>query len=184
MLTPTPFYYLRHGETDWNLEHRAQGQTDVPLNERGLAQARDAARRLVHIDIATICTSPLRRARDTALIIRERLPRRLVVVPELMEANWGPREGTVKGPWFADWENGLTPEGAEPYADFLARALRGINAALAETGPVLIVAHGAVYWAIERNAPIERAEAIPNGVPVRHEPPSAERPRWSAEPLE
>src|SRR3954468_22317430 len=42
MLVERTFYYLRHGETDWNREHRAQGHNDIPLNETGLAQARAA----------------------------------------------------------------------------------------------------------------------------------------------
>jgi len=38
-LNPVPFWFLRHGETDWNAEGRSQGQTDIPLNAVGLMQA-------------------------------------------------------------------------------------------------------------------------------------------------
>lgn len=183
MLEPRPFLYLRHGETDWNLEHRAQGQADIPLNACGLAQARAARDLLAGWAVATVCTSPLRRAHDTARIVNEALGCPLVVIDALKEASWGAREGEVKGEWFAQWQRGAVPEGAEPLERFLARALGGINAALAHPGPVLIVAHGAVYWAIERFGRITREEAVPNGIPVHHDPPRPGRPWWTARPL-
>ena len=42
MLELRDFYFIHHGETDWNREHRGMGQKDIPLNERGLAQAHTA----------------------------------------------------------------------------------------------------------------------------------------------
>ena len=43
MLTHRAFWFLRHGETAWNADGLAQGNVDVPLNDRGVAQAREAA---------------------------------------------------------------------------------------------------------------------------------------------
>jgi probable phosphoglycerate mutase len=48
-----PFYFLRHGETDWNLEHRAMGSQDIPLNDRGVSQGLNAAELLKNEPIAT-----------------------------------------------------------------------------------------------------------------------------------
>ena len=53
----------------------------------------------------------------------------------------------------------------------MERALDAINEALESPGPVLIVAHGGIYWAIERFAGLARRERIPNGVPLFHCPP-------------
>jgi broad specificity phosphatase PhoE len=64
-LQRVPFWFLRHGETDWNAQGLSQGNVDIPLNPTGLAQARSAAERLHNRGIATIVASPLSRARDT-----------------------------------------------------------------------------------------------------------------------
>ena len=61
-LRPVPFWFLRHGETDWNAQGLSQGSTDIPLNAVVLAQAERAARTLEGIGgIATIVASPLSR---------------------------------------------------------------------------------------------------------------------------
>ena len=68
-LNHVPFWFLRHGETDWNAQGLSQGNVDIPLNPTGYAQARSAAERLRRRGIATIVTSPLARARVTAEIV-------------------------------------------------------------------------------------------------------------------
>lgn len=185
MLTEVEFYYLRHGETDWNLQGLAQGRTDVPLNENGRAQARDACRLVENLRISTLCSSPLQRALETAEILQSQTGARLEVIEDLAECSWGACEGQGKGDWFHGWRSGeLTPKGAEPYGFFLERALRGINQALTLRGPVLIVAHGGVYWAIEKYAALEAGADLPNATPVFHKPPRSDFPWWSAEILD
>ena len=53
----------RHGETDWNRENRVLGRTDAPLNETGLAQARELVKSLRGVPIQAVWSSPLERAR-------------------------------------------------------------------------------------------------------------------------
>jgi len=180
MLAEIPFFYLRHGETDWNRDHRAQGHNDIPLNATGIAQAQAAIVPLLGCGIATICTSPLARARVTAELVNARLRRPLIVIDGLKECGFGVREGEPRGDWFTAWRRGDTPAGAEPYDGFIARALAGVNQALAQPGPVLIVAHAGVYWAVQRHARLDPGALLPNACPVRHDPPSAAVPGWIA----
>jgi broad specificity phosphatase PhoE len=62
----TELLLIRHGETDWNRDRRWQGQSDIPLNGAGEAQARDLAKRLRGSRLDAIFTSDLQRARQTA----------------------------------------------------------------------------------------------------------------------
>lgn len=59
----------RHGETPWNVEGRSQGHSDIPLNERGLSQAKRLAERLSDIDLAAVYCSDLGRAVSTATAV-------------------------------------------------------------------------------------------------------------------
>jgi broad specificity phosphatase PhoE len=65
----THLLLIRHGETDWNVEGRWQGQADVPLNHRGQQQAIEIARSLCHCDIHAIYSSDLQRALQTAQLL-------------------------------------------------------------------------------------------------------------------
>ena len=83
MLTPVPFWYLRHGETDWNAQGVSQGSIDIPLNATGIAQAKAAAEQMVGLGIRTIVASPLSRARVTAEIVAEKLGLPVAIDPDL-----------------------------------------------------------------------------------------------------
>ena len=63
-------FVVRHGITDWNLEERFQGQLDTPLNRRGAEQAIVLRRRLEGVSFDMVYSSPLKRAFETARIIR------------------------------------------------------------------------------------------------------------------
>jgi broad specificity phosphatase PhoE len=99
---------VRHGETDWNREPaRCLGWAEVGLNETGRAQARERASALAGRGLALIVTSHLRRARETAEIVREGLGGGLplVVDPRLAETHRG------------DWEQRLFSEIIEEEPD-------------------------------------------------------------------
>ncbi|WP_282610286.1 histidine phosphatase family protein [Pelagibius sp. Alg239-R121] len=185
MLANTEFYFLRHGETDWNLQGLAQGLKDVPLNENGRTQAYAARAATASISIGTICSSPLSRALETAKIIQEAAACPIEVIDDLKECSWGDFEGQGKGDWFDSWKRGsLQATGVEPYDFFLKRALRGINRALAYPGPVLIVAHGGVYWAVQKYGALGEEFDLPNATPVRHRPPRDDFPWWETTVLQ
>ena len=78
--------FLRHGQTEWNREGRMQGTSDIPLNDTGRAQAREAAEHLGHGDWDEIVSSPLVRARETAEIVAAELGLELgPAYPEFVE---------------------------------------------------------------------------------------------------
>ena len=95
MIPKRPFYFLRHGQTDWNLERRYQGHSDVPLNGTGIAQARAAAECLACIPINRIVASPLIRAVATAAIVAEKLQKPIHIERGLIERNFGSFCGLV-----------------------------------------------------------------------------------------
>ena len=157
-----PLYFIRHGETDWNAERRYQGQTDIPLNDTGRAQATRNGTTLADyfrdegIDRADLdfVASPMARARETMERVRQgmglapepyRLDRRLIeasygdwegnTIPELAARLPGELEKRRAAPWTYE------PPHGESY-----RALSGRVAAwLAEIDrPTVAVSHGGV----------------------------------------
>jgi broad specificity phosphatase PhoE len=151
-ISRVPFYFLRHGQTQWNKDHKAMGSQDIPLNDEGISQALSAQRVVKSEPIATIVSSPLLRARKTAQILQEAVSVPIVEVPELKEVCWGEKEGQPFSDflcWVSAWKGGAHIKHGEPYDDFLARVKLGLNKALHHQGPVLIVSHGGVYCAIQ-----------------------------------
>jgi len=69
-----PFYFVRHGQTDWNKLHQALcSQDDIPLNETGLLQAANVRKQLQSLGITKIYASPIARTKQTAEIINDEL---------------------------------------------------------------------------------------------------------------
>src|SRR5260370_10853905 len=82
-------YVVRHGETDWNRAGGVQGTIDAPLNWIGVAQARHLADRFSRRPVSSVVTSPLARARSTALAIARASHSAFVVDPLLAEIDHG-----------------------------------------------------------------------------------------------
>jgi len=83
----------RHGRTAWNVEGRAQGSTDVPLDDVGRQQARDAAARLASLQPSLIWSSDLSRATDTAAELAALTGLPVRADSRLQEINTGERQG-------------------------------------------------------------------------------------------
>ena len=177
-LIARPFYYVRHGETDWNRCGLMQGKVDTPLNETGRRQAERAAELLAGVPLATICSSPLQRALETARIIKAGRDCPIEVFDGLQECGFGPFEGQRKADWYQDWLAGAAFDGVEPLDRFIVRAREAIERALRCTPPVLIVAHGGVYWALNSETGHRLGDAIPNGLPAVHQPPARGDALW------
>ena len=86
----------RHGQTDWNVLGKIQGQTDIELNDNGRQQAKETGELIKNENIDIIITSPLKRAKETAKIINENFNVTIIEDNRLMERNFGKSEGLTK----------------------------------------------------------------------------------------
>ncbi len=157
---------VRHGETDWNASHRWQGWIDVPLNARGVEQARDRADQLLgeQVSFVAVASSDLSRAHATAVVMADVLgiTRRETDhgFRERFGGDWqGKTRGEIDAGWpeeVREWKAGRLagPPNAEPLADMTAR----FDAALARCdsgctpGNLLLVTHGGIQRAIASRA--------------------------------
>ena len=146
----------RHGRTAWNVAGRVQGQSDIPLDDVGRHQARDAAARLATLEPHRILSSDLSRAFETAGFLGDLTGTPVESDVRLREMNFGAREGLT---WAEAWE--AFPEGMRAWIDGdeslipgtethreagerFAGALHEAIGDLPEDGVLLVVAHGAV----------------------------------------
>ncbi len=97
------FYLLRHGETEWNKLGKFQGLTDVSLNERGFAQARDSARAALGWEPSALYASSLTRTVQVAEEIRKITGISVVANPGLRELSLGDLEGVTGAEMRAGW---------------------------------------------------------------------------------
>jgi probable phosphoglycerate mutase len=189
-LTPKPFWFLRHGETDWNARGLSQGNVDIPLNEVGIAQAERAAKALLlnavgDRAIATIVASPLGRAQNTARAVADVLDLPMQTHDALREVSFGVQEGQPMADWFDDWVEGrFTPEGAESFTQLGERTVAAINHCLSLPGPVLVVAHGALWRAFRKSAGLPANVRTPNALPMWVTPPAAGETSWKFAPVD
>ncbi len=94
---PARICFIRHGETDWNVARRIQGQTDIPLNDTGLGQALAMAFNAAHHDFSAVYSSDLSRARETAKMLAERRGLEVRIQPLLRERHYGIFQGLTPG---------------------------------------------------------------------------------------
>ncbi|MEY2900434.1 MAG: hypothetical protein RL247_600 [Actinomycetota bacterium] len=147
----TRFYLVRHGETEWNRIRRIQGVSDIPLNDTGRAQAAAVGDILAKHRFDLIVSSPLSRALETARIISRRLGMPLpLVVPELIERNYGDAEGQTRAELDSQYPPGSEIPGREERASVTARAVRTLQdlAVRHPDADILAVAHGGLIRSV------------------------------------
>ncbi|MDP3968511.1 MAG: histidine phosphatase family protein [Nocardioides sp.] len=151
---------LRHGRTAWNLAGRAQGQTDVPLDEVGHAQAAAAAVAVAALEPDVLVTSDLVRAAGTAAYLEKATGLTARHDPRLREIHWGVREGSTLEEFraaapeaYAAWEGSgrlARIPGGESEDEVAARvraAVRESVDALGAGETLVLVSHGAALKA-------------------------------------
>jgi probable phosphoglycerate mutase len=143
-MATTELWLLRHGATEWALNGRHTGSSDIPLLSQGEAEARALAPLLAQQTFEAVYTSPLQRARRTCELAG--LAAGATVEPDLREWNYGVYEGLTsaqiqrEAPGWRVFRDGC-PAGESP-AQIGARADRVIERVRAHGGKVAVFAHG------------------------------------------
>lgn len=184
-------WLIRHGQTDWNVEGRLQGQRDVPLNATGLSQASAMAEMLKGNKFSALYSSDLMRARQTAEIIAAVVGLPVHFDRRLREISQGEVEGMLFSDVMQKFESALADRtrnpvdsrlpGGESVAELTARFSECVDEIVCakHNAPVIIVAHGlaiatlvcqargypmeTVYSHIQENATAQVIEWNPTG---------------------
>src|SRR5215211_4319264 len=145
--------FVRHGETEWNRAGLIQGSSDIPLSERGHAQARELAAQLAMRPISALYTSDLRRAVETVAPLATRLRLEIETTPALRERDFGTNEGRLSAEVAAErgTERGTAwagiderHPGGESIRELYERVSRFLDAVLerAADGEIVLVTSG------------------------------------------
>jgi broad specificity phosphatase PhoE len=169
----TTILLARHGETDWNLNRRLQGHTDLPLNDRGRDQARNLAAELAGEPIDAVYSSDLVRAHETARIVAEGHGLDVTAIDDLRERHFGTWEGLSDNEIserFPEAAEGVLGDGET--REEMARRVFDALQRIADTHPdghVLVVSHGGPLRAVLRHCGVDGVERIDNCHVVRLE---------------
>lgn len=150
----TTLLLIRHGQTDWNVEGRYTGQSDIPLNKIGRSQAHALAAKLQERPPEIIVSSDLQRAHETAVIIATRCQAPLYLEARLREIHQGVWEGMLFPEIKARFAQEFAARAADPLCvsapggETVGQVQARVLAAMQEIGRlhdgrrIAIVAHG------------------------------------------
>ncbi|WP_338999682.1 histidine phosphatase family protein [Fusobacterium animalis] len=151
-------YFVRHGQTIWNVEKRFQGLSDSPLTELGITQAKLLGEKLKDIKFDKFYSTSLKRAYDTANYIKGNRKQKVEIFDDFVEISMGDMEGIkqedfkklypeqVKNFFFNQLEYDPSSFGGESFLEVRERVIRGLNKFIElnkNYERVLVVSHGA-----------------------------------------
>lgn len=151
-------YFVRHGQTIWNVEKRFQGLSDSPLTELGITQAKLLGEKLKDIKFDKFYSTSLKRANDTANYIKGNRKQEVEIFDDFVEISMGDMEGIkqedfkklypeqVKNFFFNQLEYNPSSFGGESFLEVRERVIRGLNKFIElnkNYERVLVVSHGA-----------------------------------------
>jgi probable phosphoglycerate mutase len=171
MILKKEFYFVRHGQTNHNAGLPSD-EVDISINQVGQQQAQAIQSLIANLPIKSVCHSPMKRAKQTKEIIASTLAAEHYEIKELHECSDELWEKMI-----ADEKPNLE---SSQFRNFLQQVRDGINQALAKEGPVLIVAHGGIHWAVCCLMNVEHEWIIDNCLPVHF---SLQDDRWVAKKL-
>lgn len=146
----------RHGQTDWNILRKLQGQTDIELNDTGRKQAEETGKRIKDEKIDLIITSPLKRATETARIINKSVNANVIEDTRLAERMFGNNEGLTidelhklketnqEANYIWDYQKNINFNNIEPVHDFFERVYNLLDEIKEKYNDktILLVGHG------------------------------------------
>ena len=179
------FYFVRHGETDWNRDRLLMGSQDIPLNNKGRAQAEHAAYILDSLELGKAFSSNLKRASQTAKIIANIAGIEVQEIDGLAERNRGSLEGKI----YEDPSSILMAShmdvGGEKYEDFESRVLQNLIQILySKYQCPLVVSHGGVFAVFAKILAKKKNIACRNGEAFCFVHSVLHPNRWEIKPLE
>lgn len=137
----------RHGETEWNVQNKVLGRTDIPLNEKGRRQANLLAENIKKYKVKNIYVSPLMRAHETGKIVASYCDANLIVKNVLIEQDFGIFEGVDRDDinyQIAKRELVKKYLGGESFFDVAARVYPFIEEIKECDDDVMIITHGGI----------------------------------------
>lgn len=174
MFPKKEFFFIRHGQTDQNVSG-IYTEEDIPINATGRKQAEEVESIISLLPVQSVCHSPLLRAKQTKELITPRLS-----IPHIELLNLGECNIEI---WDAMTVHGEKVHKAHvpSVQNFMQNVANGLQEALSHPGPVLIVAHGGVHWAICHHINVSPPWEIDNCIPVHFTP--NEKGEWTAKKL-
>jgi len=151
-------YFVRHGQTVWNVEKRFQGLSDSPLTELGITQAKLLSEKLKDIKFDKFYSTSLKRANDTANYIKGNREQEVEIFDDFVEISMGDMEGIqqeefkklypeqVKNFFFNQLEYDPSSFGGESFLEVRERVAKGLDKFIElnkDYERVLVVSHGA-----------------------------------------
>ena len=151
-------YFVRHGQTVWNVEKRFQGLSDSPLTELGITQAKLLGEKLKDIKFDKFYSTSLKRANDTANYIKGNREQKVEIFDDFVEISMGDMEGIqqeefkklypeqVKNFFFNQLEYNPSSFGGESFLEVRERVAKGLEKFIKlnqDYERVLVVSHGA-----------------------------------------
>ncbi|MGB7127766.1 MAG: histidine phosphatase family protein [Candidatus Rhabdochlamydia sp.] len=157
----TPFYFLRHAQTDHSIYQLYDDPDEVQLNEKGIKQALEIQSILAHLPITTVCSSPLLRVQQTKEIALKNKIFKDIILEDLREC-----PSMLWDLFYASELRSLTIEEWELVQEFIYRVERGLKQAFQQEDPLLLIAHGGTYWALYHLLQLEGNQKINNCILV------------------
>lgn len=143
-------FLVRHGQTDWNVQHKVQGKADIDLNHTGIGQASETSKKLINTQIDLVICSTLKRTMQTAQVINAERNIPIIYDERISERDFGEMEGKhqedfdFKGFW--SYKKNIRYETAENIQNFFKRIYSFLDDIIVKHRDmnILLVTHGGV----------------------------------------